>query len=250
MAEIAPTGGSPAGRPPVILFAHRGAMALAPENTIAAFLLAITLGATGLESDVHVAADGTPMLVHDPVVDTPTGRVVVSRSSVDELSDLAIPTLAALYAACGTSRPLSLDLNDARAVDAAEAVIRCAETAGPPAIAGLLLCHEDEEVLIEIRRRAPEVALVHSTDGELLPDIGAHARHLAVQGVDVLNLHQADWAATGDAAGAISAVHRAGCRAFAWDTQDIETASAMLAAGIDGVYANDPRVLRAAIEGS
>ncbi|MDQ3575194.1 MAG: glycerophosphodiester phosphodiesterase, partial [Actinomycetota bacterium] len=38
-------------RPP-IAFAHRGARAHAPENTLQAFRLALELGSTGLESDV------------------------------------------------------------------------------------------------------------------------------------------------------------------------------------------------------
>ena len=54
-------------RPP-IGFAHRGARAHAPENTIEAFSLALKLGATGLESDVWVTADGVPVLDHDGVV--------------------------------------------------------------------------------------------------------------------------------------------------------------------------------------
>ncbi|MBV8234977.1 MAG: glycerophosphodiester phosphodiesterase, partial [Acidimicrobiia bacterium] len=49
---------------PPIAFAHRGASAHAPENTLEAFRLALRLGATGLESDVWLTADGTPVLDH------------------------------------------------------------------------------------------------------------------------------------------------------------------------------------------
>ncbi|MDQ1372669.1 MAG: glycerophosphoryl diester phosphodiesterase, partial [Actinomycetota bacterium] len=51
-------------RPP-IGFAHRGARAHAPENTLEAFQLALKLGATGLESDVWLTHDGVPVLDHD-----------------------------------------------------------------------------------------------------------------------------------------------------------------------------------------
>ena len=43
---------------PPYAFAHRGARAHAPENTLEAFTLALRLGATGLESDVWLTADG------------------------------------------------------------------------------------------------------------------------------------------------------------------------------------------------
>lgn len=49
----------------MIGFAHRGARAYAPENTLEAFALALKLGADGLESDVWLTADGVPVLDHD-----------------------------------------------------------------------------------------------------------------------------------------------------------------------------------------
>src|SRR4029079_3570744 len=57
-----------------IAFGHRGARAHAPENTLAGFELALKLGATGLESDVWVTADGIPVLDHDGVVRKSLGR--------------------------------------------------------------------------------------------------------------------------------------------------------------------------------
>ncbi|RJE87824.1 glycerophosphodiester phosphodiesterase [Paenibacillus sp. 1011MAR3C5] len=48
-----------------INFAHRGASAYCPENTIAAFRHAIELGATGIETDVQRTKDGRLVLIHD-----------------------------------------------------------------------------------------------------------------------------------------------------------------------------------------
>jgi len=45
---------------------HRGAPGLAPENTLAAFERALAIGVTTLETDVHLSADGVPVLHHDP----------------------------------------------------------------------------------------------------------------------------------------------------------------------------------------
>ncbi|MGH2684656.1 MAG: glycerophosphodiester phosphodiesterase, partial [Actinomycetota bacterium] len=58
----------PSLRNPPIAFAHRGARAHAPENTLEAFQLALRLGATGLESDVWITADGEAVLDHDGLV--------------------------------------------------------------------------------------------------------------------------------------------------------------------------------------
>lgn len=48
-----------------LIIAHRGASALAPENTLAAFERAIEDGADGIEFDVRMAKDGVPVVFHD-----------------------------------------------------------------------------------------------------------------------------------------------------------------------------------------
>jgi glycerophosphoryl diester phosphodiesterase len=51
---------------PPLNVAHRGASGEAPENTLAAFDLALRQGARGIELDVHLSSDGIPMVIHDP----------------------------------------------------------------------------------------------------------------------------------------------------------------------------------------
>ena len=89
----------PALRRPPIAFAHRGARARAPENTLEAFKLAQQLGATGLESDVWLTADGEAVLDHDGLVGGPVGRRV-RRRPIGSLTRARlpdhIPTLAEL----------------------------------------------------------------------------------------------------------------------------------------------------------
>jgi len=48
-----------------LIFGHRGASALAPENTLAAFKRALIDGAAGVELDVRLARDGFPVVIHD-----------------------------------------------------------------------------------------------------------------------------------------------------------------------------------------
>jgi len=48
-----------------LIIAHRGSSARAPENTIAAFQMAIQDGAEGIEFDVHLSKDGAPVVIHD-----------------------------------------------------------------------------------------------------------------------------------------------------------------------------------------
>ncbi|MGH7377681.1 MAG: glycerophosphodiester phosphodiesterase family protein, partial [Candidatus Methylomirabilales bacterium] len=49
----------------ILTIAHRGASADAPENTLPAFEAALAAGADALELDVHMAADGALVVIHD-----------------------------------------------------------------------------------------------------------------------------------------------------------------------------------------
>jgi len=48
-----------------INYAHRGASAYAPENTMAAFRMGVAMGANGIETDIRRTRDGVPVLFHD-----------------------------------------------------------------------------------------------------------------------------------------------------------------------------------------
>src|SRR5690349_14886276 len=86
---------TPSLRRPPIGFAHRGARAHAPENTLEGFELAVRLGATGLESDVWRTSDGEAVLDHDGVVRRGLRKVPIGELRRDELP-AHIPTLAEL----------------------------------------------------------------------------------------------------------------------------------------------------------
>ena len=69
---------------PPLNIGHRGASGEAPENTLAAFELALRQGADGVEFDVQLSSDGVPMVIHDALLDRTTsarGRVCECRAS-------------------------------------------------------------------------------------------------------------------------------------------------------------------------
>jgi glycerophosphoryl diester phosphodiesterase len=71
------------------IYAHRGAMADAPENTISAFKLAIEQGADGVELDVRLTADKEVVVIHDRFVDRLTdGKGQVGLLKLEELKRL------------------------------------------------------------------------------------------------------------------------------------------------------------------
>ena len=220
---------------PPIAFAHRGARAHAPENTIEAFELALRLGATGLESDVWLTADGVAVLDHDGVVKQgfrkrPIAGMVRSRLPVH------IPSLSEMLDSCGSDFELSLDLKDPRS---GHAVIDAVRDHDPAMVERLWLCDTDLIRLAELRRYADDVRLLQSTRLDRIRE-GAERRAdaLARAGIDGINLNRRDWNG-----GLVVLFHRFNRFAFGWDMQFEHELRDALRMGIDAVYSDHVDVM-------
>jgi glycerophosphoryl diester phosphodiesterase len=76
-----------------LIIAHRGASAYAPENSLAAFNLALSEGAEGIEFDVRLAADGVPVVFHDESLERIGGQKTrVGEMNSEQLSEVNIGT--------------------------------------------------------------------------------------------------------------------------------------------------------------
>nr|WP_053372438.1 glycerophosphodiester phosphodiesterase [Paenibacillus sp. FJAT-27812] len=72
-----------------INFAHRGASGYCPENTLGAFKKALELGATGIETDVHLTRDGRIAVIHDESLARTAGlNQLVKDTDYEELASL------------------------------------------------------------------------------------------------------------------------------------------------------------------
>ena len=97
------------------LYAHRGASARAPENTLSAFEIALADGANALELDVHRTADGHFVIAHDPDGARTAGcDKRIAEVNLDEVrrwtpGGESIPTLTEFLQAFPDT-PLSIDL--------------------------------------------------------------------------------------------------------------------------------------------
>lgn len=73
----------------MLVIGHRGASIEAPENTMAAFVRALELGADGIEFDVQLTADGHAVVLHDALLDrTTSGSGPVFAVDLDEVRAL------------------------------------------------------------------------------------------------------------------------------------------------------------------
>lgn len=128
------------------VWAHRGASAHAPENTLPAFELAHSLGADGIELDVQLSKDGVPVVIHDERIDRVSdGDGYVCDYTLEELRDfnmnqhfpkygkVTIPTLDEVYGLVqGMDMMINLELKNSEIFyeKLEEKVLRLAEEYG------------------------------------------------------------------------------------------------------------------------
>lgn len=71
------------------VISHRGSNRIAPQNTLPAFRQSILYGADGFETDVHLSADGVPVICHNyEVDDTSDGKGEITSIFLEDLKEL------------------------------------------------------------------------------------------------------------------------------------------------------------------
>jgi glycerophosphoryl diester phosphodiesterase len=119
------------------VFAHRGGSALAPENTLAAFDNGLTLGADGLELDVHLSRDGVVVVHHDSTLERTTNLSgAIAERTADELARAD----AGYQFRRGGEFPFR------------------GQGIGVPALADVLARYRDARIIIELKLNCPGLA--------------------------------------------------------------------------------------------
>jgi glycerophosphoryl diester phosphodiesterase len=236
------------GRPPRVV-AHRGASGLAPENTLAAFRLALELGAPAVECDVHLSADGAPVIIHDERVDrTTNGRGEVAALTRAQLQALdagawfaprfageRLPTLPeVLETAAGRARVfVELKIGGGTPlVDASLAAI-----AG--SVAEVAIISFDPEIVRLVAQRRPDLPLGLLISRQHVLQRGPPAILGTAQelGAGFIAPHEA--AADGPF---IAQAHAAGLPVSVWTVDDPERMQTLAGLGVDAITTNRPDV--------
>jgi glycerophosphoryl diester phosphodiesterase len=234
----------------VRVYAHRGASAYRPENTLAAFELARRLGADGVELDVRRCASGEAVVVHDADLKRVAGVDV--RVADTRLSDLSrfdvgegegIPSLEAVFEATGPSMRVNVELKaeSARPTGLEAAVARAVRRSG----AGhrtLFSCFHPVP-LLRLWRLLPRVprALLFGSEQPIHLRRGWHRLGLPLSAVHPEHVLL-------DAA-AVGRWHRRGLAVNAWTVNDPVRVRALSLMGIDGVITDRPDLARDALMG-
>jgi len=232
-----------------LIWAHRGASADAPENTLAAFRLAEQQEAEGIELDVQLCHDGVPVILHDETLDrTSNGRGPVARVALADLARLdagswfgsefagePLPTLATVLDWAGTRIRLNLEIKDAAAGSALLDLLRNYPRAR------VLVSSFNHRLLEQLRREDPDLPLGFLLDSRFWRR--SLARAMASRAT---SLHpRADQVSRP----LIRACHAAGLRVYVWTVDRLDLARKLQRMGVDGVFSNHPGRLRRELAG-
>lgn len=239
-----------------IVVAHRGGAALAPENTLVAYRQAIAAGARVAELDIHMSADGVPVVIHDATTLRTTG--VDALVSAMKWSDLAgldagawfgakfagerVPSLGDVLDLTHGKLTMCIEIKSGAGV--VEAVTREVDARGLRD--HVVVFSFDAEALSGIKAAMPEVAtLLLSSHSGTPPSYGPETVIRAVElGVTAIGFSHR--LITPEL---VRAAHDAGLPVFVWTVNQPEAAAAMRALGVDGLITDKPAEAEAWLSG-
>ena len=216
---------------------HRGAMAYAPENTLASFREARRRGARWVEIDVKLTADGVPIVMHDASLKRTMGvdRLVAETPRAELPGE--VPTFEqaiACFRELGLGCNVEIKPCEGREVETARVAVETLRRAWPAALPAPLLSSFKDESLKAAQETAPEFARALLL-GELVEDWQSRARAVGVAGMNVGRRKLT-------AAGAV-AVKRAGYALSVWTVNDPDEARALVGMGADCIITDAPDVI-------
>lgn len=231
-----------------LVIAHRGAAAEAPENSIEAFDLGMSLGADAIELDVQATADGHLLVVHDDMLDRTTngtGRIAaLTRSDVDQFTQVngePVPDLRTVL-----ERYPGVEITvDVKPAVAAGAVVELIEALDRVERTILYVEHGTDGAAFrayrgrratstgQALRLATDPAWLDEPMGREMPEV-IHTP-MAVDGRAIVT-HAL-----------VRRVHDSGRSIQVWTIDDENLAGRLTAWGVDGIITNDVRAVRAIV---
>lgn len=231
----------PSARP---VIAHRGASADAPENTMAAFELALRQGADALELDVRLSRDGVPIVLHDPTLDRTTRlRGPAAAHTATELRSARVPSLADVLGSFPRT-PLLLDLKEAAAQLSVRELLLSHGAVERCVVAG-----EDRAVLSGFRGTAFATGACRADIASFYGRAALRLRPRSV-GYQVLSVPVRHRGLPVPTRWFVTAANALGCPVHVWTVDAPALARQLWERGVAGIVTNVPGVIRAARAGA
>jgi len=220
---------------------HRGAMAYAPENTLASFREARRRGAIWVETDIKLTADGVPIVMHDASLKRTTGiNRLVAETPRAELPK-EVPTFEeaiACFQELGLGCNVEIKPCEGREAETARVAVATLRHRWPSTLPPPLLSSFKAASLAAAREAAPEFARAILL-GELNDDWRVRADAVGAVGINTDGKKLA--------AARAREVKQAGFALSVYTIDDPAQAKALVGMGVDCVITDMPDVILAAL---
>jgi glycerophosphoryl diester phosphodiesterase len=220
---------------------HRGAAAYSPENTLESFREARRRGATWVETDIKLTADGVPIVMHDESLKRTTGVDRLVAETPRAALPAGVPTFEeaiACFGEEGLGCNVEIKPCPGREAETGRVVVETLRRCWPAQLPAPLLSSFKDESLAAAHRAAPEFAraLLIGTIGD---DWRARAEAVAAGGINT----------NGEKLTAVRAVEirKAGYTLSVYTIDDGDVAKALIGMGVDCVITDAPDVILAAL---
>ena len=243
----------------IAVIAHRGSSASAPENTLAAFMKAMTDGADMIELDVHQSRDSQLVVIHDETVDrTTNGKGKIKDFSYEELRKFDagswfrpgnfqgehIPRLIDVAAILDSTTKILLEIKEGSRVypDIERHVVECLLTSRLEH--RVIIKSFEDDVLAAVRRLRPSLPLlkVYVCQLPIVRIVVGRGFRFGSVLKDSVEYLQPHW--LGLTNQFVDAAHDKGFKVFVWNVNTEARMEKMIGIGVDGIETDDPLLLR------
>jgi glycerophosphoryl diester phosphodiesterase len=221
----------------MLIFAHRGASGVEPENTLRAIKAALDANVDGIEIDIY-EVDGKLFVIHDRWLHrTTSGTGQIFQYNYDQLKSFdaghgeTIPTLDEVFSLVAGRCKMNLELKGIFNKDLLYACIDDAINATKLAVNDILISSFNHRLLHSIHQQRPEFAIGALTGcypleyAKFAEQLNAYSVHLDV---NFISKHF------------VSDAHQRGLKVFVYTVDELEDIKAMKALGVDGIFSNFP----------
>lgn len=239
--------GTPYGPGPLV-YAHRGARAHAPDNSLEAFRIAVEAGADGIELDVRRSKDGRLILAHDAVHPT-IGPLARATLEAIQAEDPRIVTLEQGMTAIPRSVFVNVEIKNHRmdpGFDRSRGIV-------DQTLEELVAYDDPDRILISsfdplstrrAKRVMPDIPTGQLVAGRTMmsPALRWAARHR----LQAINIDQA--LVTSDPGDIVTAAAAHGLAVVVWTVDDPSIIKRLFSAGVAAVITNDPAIGRTVVD--
>ena len=231
------------------VFAHRGASAYAPQNTMPSFKKALEIGAKGIELDVQLSSDGVPVVIHDFFMDRTTDRsgFIHTKSWKEiqeadagawfspEFSGTRIPALEEVLALVPPEVTLNMEIKSLSFLEQDIARI-VTDLLAQETKRELIISSFNHKILKKVQDISPALPLGILSGSDMI-DFPFYIEH---SGLKPFSLHPE---ASYISSGYVEEAHKHGWKVMCFTINTAEQANMVESIGADGIFSDFPDIL-------